>query len=162
MTMTIHMGTPLRRRWREARLDETLPKTELQARLLQLARAPLVRKDGCLLMKPLSVHVTGPEMLPDRTGYEAFVNHIHVGDYLDSPGRTRKARMDVLIRQGIKYALTLAERLTGLGEYRVLFCLDPDEPGVTVRFFERRDGEPWDTEDPNDIQSGEELLYIDT
>lgn len=63
--------------------------------------------------------------------------------------------------QGVKAAVRLSERLEGEGPYRVLLNLDAELPTMTLRFFERRQEEPWGAEDP-DAFPLEEVLMIYT
>lgn len=148
-------------RWRNEGLDGLLMAVALQPRLRALVEAPLVRNAGALVLEPLVAKSAGPEAFPDRTGYEAFINKIHVDDFLDDSGGEEPERVGELIRQGSKAAVDLAARLAKEGRYRVLLSLDAALPTMTLRFFERRDGEPWGAEDPDAYQL-EEVLMIDT
>ena len=65
------------------------------------------------------------------------------------------------MRQGARAALDLAKRLEVAGLYRVLLSLDPDARTMTLRFFERREGEPWGSSDP-DSYALEEVAMFDT
>ncbi|HEY2511927.1 MAG TPA: hypothetical protein VGI39_13755 [Polyangiaceae bacterium] len=145
-------------RWRDERLDDLLASVVLQPRLRALVEAPLVRKAGSLLLEPLVANAMGPEALQDRTGYEAFINKVHVEDFIDTGGGEQ---LGTLIRQGAKAAVELSRRLESEGRFRVLLSLDPDLPTMTMRFFGRRDGEAWGAEDPDAFQL-EEVLMIDT
>jgi hypothetical protein len=88
----------------------------LQPRLREIIQAPFVRKAGALLLEPLVAQVTGPEALQDRTGYEAFINKVHVDDLVDDVGTTNRDRLHVLVQQGAKGAIELSERLTAVQE----------------------------------------------
>src|SRR5215203_7516130 len=48
-----------------------------------------------------------PKNFPDLTGFECFVNHIHIEDQLDRPLSNETA----LLRQGIAFALETKTRL---------------------------------------------------
>ena len=162
----MRMSKSFRARWQQEGMDDLLNSIILQPRLRALVDTPLVRKAGGLLLEPLTAHATGPEAFQDRTGYEAFINKIHVDDFLDDPAKTNKDRLSVLIQQGAKAAVRLAERLEKEGPYRVLLSLDLpslDEglPTMALRFFERRIGEPWIDEDLDAYQL-EEIFIIDT
>ncbi|HEY2511925.1 MAG TPA: hypothetical protein VGI39_13745 [Polyangiaceae bacterium] len=146
-------------RWRDERLDDLLASVVLHPRLRALVEAPLVRKAGSLSLEPLVANATGPEALHDRTGYEAFLNKVHVEDFIDDTGGGEP--LGTLIRQGVKAAVELSRRLESEGRFRVLLSLDPDLPTMTLRFFGRRDGEAWGAEDPDAFQL-EEVLMIDT
>lgn len=134
--------------------------TVLQPRLRALVNAPLVRQAGGLLLEPLVSNTTGPDQFPDYTGYEAFINKVHVDDLIEVDG-TNSETLNELIRQGAKAAIELACRLENEGRFRVLLSLDPDSATATLRFFKRRDGEAWGADDPDAFQL-EEVLMIDT
>lgn len=68
------------------RLDDELGNIVLEPRLQAVIEAPLVRGAGGWVLEPLAAHAPGPEAFPDRTGYEAFVNKIHIDDFLDADG----------------------------------------------------------------------------
>jgi hypothetical protein len=156
----VRMSKSFARRWRDERLDEVLPSIVLSPRLRGVVEAPLVRKAGGLVLEPLAANATGPEAFQDRTGYEAFINKVHVDDLIDLIGSERE-RVRALIQQGTRAAVDLSRRLEGEGPFRVLLSLDPELPTMTLRFFERRNGEAWGAEDPDSFQL-EEVLMIDT
>lgn len=159
--MTMRMSRGFDARWKDAGLDECLETVALQPRLRGLIGAPLVRKAGALVLEPLVANATGPEAFEDRTGYEAFVNKIHIDDFIDDVSGGRSQGLATLIQQGVKAAIELSRRLEGEGRFRVLLSLDEEWPTMTLRFFERRDGEPWGEKDP-DAFPLEEVLMIDT
>ena len=142
-------------------MDDKLATIVLQPRLRTLVGAPLVRTSGSLVLEPLVANATGPEAFQDRTGYEAFVNKVHVEDFLDDAGGDGTEQLATLVRQGAKAALELSRRLEGAGKYRVLLSLDAELPTMTLRFFERREREPWGADDPDAFQL-EEVLMLDT
>jgi hypothetical protein len=141
--MMMRMSKGFGARWTDERMEDTLATVVLQPRLRALVGAPLVRRSGSLVLEPLVANATGPEAFQDRTGYEAFVNKVHVDDLLDDAGGAGTAQLEMLVRQGARAAVELSRRLESEGKYRVLLSLDPDLPTMTLRFFERRDGEPW-------------------
>ena len=142
-------------------MDELLATVTLQPRLREVLQAPFLRTAGCLLLESLAAGAADPEAFQDRTGYEAFINKIHIDDFIDDAGATSPERLGMLIQQGGKAAVELAARLTREGPYRVLLSLDPEADTSTLRFFERREGEPWGAEDPDAFQL-EEVMMIDT
>jgi hypothetical protein len=159
--MMMRMSKKFEKRWGEERMDETLPLVVLRPRLKELIRAAFVRRAGCLLLEPLAAQASGPEAFQDFTGYEAFINKVHIEDFIDIADETPGQHLHVLIQQGVKSATELAERLDKEGSYRVLLSLDAELPTITLRFFERREGEPWGADDPDAFQL-EEVLMIDT
>ncbi len=156
----IRMNRGLAKRWNEQRMAVSLATVTLQPRLLELVQTPFLRKDGCTLIEGFSEGSTGPEAFDDRTSYEAFINKVHVDDYIDAPGSTHPERVRILLEQGAKSALALADRLQGDGRYRVILSLDPEQPTATLRFYERREGEMWAADDPDEYPL-EEILMID-
>ena len=158
--MMIRMSKTFAARWKAAEMDGPAPGVVLDPRLATLIEAPFVRRAGCLLLEPLAMNATGADAFPDRTGYEAFINKLHVEDYVDEPSGTDD-RLVTLLRQGVRAAIDLSKRLELAGPYRVLLSLDPDERTVTLRFFERREGEPWGSGDP-DSYALEEVAMVDT
>ncbi len=157
----MRMSKGFRSRWETERLSELLPEIAVQPRLRALVQAPFVHGGGTLVLEPLLAHATGRESFQDATGYEAFINKIHVEDLIENSGTGHPERFRILIQQGTKAAIDLSERLKTEGNYRVLLSLDADLPTMTLRFFGRRKGEQWGAEDPDAYQL-EEVLMIDT
>src|SRR6476619_2327873 len=72
-------------------------------KLSQLLAQGFADLDGALVftaMRNIAQNVN-PQNFPDLTGFECFVNHIHVEDELDSPVPDQTA----LLKQGIALAL---------------------------------------------------------
>jgi hypothetical protein len=114
----------------------------LSAELHALAMSPLMDVEGALVLRALWQQPAKPSDPQDLTGYEALVNKIHVRDYAGGGSG------DDLLLQGIAYAEVLVSRLKDEGRpCRVFLGLDPDSSDVTVRFFVRRDQQPWNDED---------------
>lgn len=155
------MNKAFEARWKQSKLDNRLTMIELQPRLATLVNAPLIRTGGALVLQPLFSDATSADSFEDRTAYEAFVNKVHVEDFLDERWSDEAKDVTALLEQGSKAAVTLAARLQEYGSYRVLLSLDVDLPTTTMRFFERRGGEPWGADDPDEFQL-EEVLIIDT
>lgn len=158
--MKQRMSRAFQQRWQRERLEEVVVDTVLQPRLAAVVTAPFLRTASGLVLEPLSGGATGREAFPDWTSYEAFINKVHVDDLMDWPEVTPD-RLGELVQQGVKAAFVLANRLEGLGRYRIFVSLDVDSPGLALRFFERREGEAWGSEDP-DTYALEEVLMIDT
>jgi hypothetical protein len=156
----IRMSRSFEKRWRDAKMEETLSGIVLEPRLRNVVQAPFLREGGCLLLEPLVSNATSRDAFQDRTGYEAFIK-IHIDDFLDDVEGSIEDRVRVLVRQGGKAAIELGKRLNLEGSYRVLGNFDADLPTMSLRFFERRSGEAWGGDDP-DAFSLEEVLMIDT
>jgi hypothetical protein len=153
------MNPGFKKRWEDERLTIELDRVVLQPRLRVLIGAPFSSAhtdDGGLVLSPLAVDSTGPEFFPDRTGYEAFANKLHIEDYLDGDEANEPSE---LFRQGTKAAMELSRRLESKGAYRVMLSFDPDLPTMTLRFFKRRN-ELWGPEDAETYVI-EDLLIID-
>lgn len=133
-----------------------LSTAPIPERLRRLVTAPLVEDGGGLFLQPLLGRaVVSVGALPDRTGREAFVNKFHVGDFVDD------VSLNALCTAGTRAALLLSRRLADEGSYRVILSVDGDGLAVTMRFFERRPGETWGPDNPDDLKH-EGALYIDT
>lgn len=95
---------------------------------------------------------------PDLTGFECFVNHIHVEDQLDRPVSTEIA----LLRQGIAFALETETRLCSKfprKRFKVIVASTAHACGV--RFHLNRPGEQWLTSDL-DSYAKEAILVLET
>ena len=81
-----------------------------------------------------------PENFPDLTGFECFVNHIHVEDELDSPVPDQTA----LLKQGIALALATKSQLRSIFSGRLFrVIVAATAYGCGVRFHLVRPGEDW-------------------
>jgi hypothetical protein len=141
-----------------ARLDELLKeatRTPLAQPLKALAAAPVVNLNGAWVLEKLVAPGLGTPQKDDLTGFEALTNKIHVSDYLPA----RSGGHDYLI-QGVKYSLALADALRKVGvPFRIVLSRDPDTHDVTVRFFVRREGPVWGSDDPEAYQHEEVIQW---
>jgi hypothetical protein len=81
----------------------------LSKRLSELLSKGFTDLDGAVVftaMRNTAERVT-PDNFPDLTGFECFVNHIHVEDHIDNSILDRAA----LLRQGIAFALATESRI---------------------------------------------------
>lgn len=147
--------------WQSERIDELLTGIALQPNLRNLVESSFIKDARGTFLEEFAQPNIPMASFPDRTGYEAFTNKFHIDDFITLPGTTASQNLSILFQQGIKAALRIAERLKREGKYRVILSLDVDVPTMTLRFFERRPGEPWGEEDPNAFQL-EDVLIIDT
>jgi len=77
---------------------------------------------------------------PDRTGYECFVNHIHIEDYLENGGLHPLE----MLGRGIALARELKIRLGQLhGDKHFRIIVAFDGSSCTVRFHTVRPDEEW-------------------
>lgn len=155
----MRMSKTFKVRWQAERIHEALETVVLNTHLRALVEAPLIRIEGCLVLAPLVRQATGPAAFQDRTGYEAFINKVHVEDFVDDLNTAGHGSLRELILQGVKAAVLLSKRLENEGKFCVLLSLDPDFPSLTLRFFERRDGQSWGLQDPDEYPL-EEILMI--
>jgi hypothetical protein len=71
---------------------------------------------------------------PDRTGYECFVNHVHIDDYVSD------ASPPALAALGVAFAERLCDALTAHGG-KFAVIVSSDDTSCSVRFHRLRDGE---------------------
>ena len=120
----------------ELNLLESRGCCELPAALVDVVKEGLLEEDGCVLLRSLyarSKSVPRSNFL-DRTGYECFVNHLHI-DVCDA-------------KDGINIGLTFFAAIERLCSDRgvdvpITGILSFDEVGLTVRFHVVRFGERW-------------------
>jgi hypothetical protein len=134
---------------------------QLSRKLVELLDAGFTRADGCVLQAALEKLRGNANIddFPDRTGYECFVNHIHVEDYFDEDGSFGQiARLG----QGIAFANDLKERLSSFSaDENFRLIVSSDESSCSVRFHVIRNGEEWLSPDLNSYQQ-EAILVLDT
>lgn len=142
-------------------IDPLMPDASLDARLLELVGRGVVERDGCWLLAETSESGTSTPRaaFPDSTGYEAFMNHIHIEDVLElEPERDQ----GWLLRQGVMYARVLRDLLAPLGVFRIVVAAQMGASGgCGVRFYRRRRGEVWLTDDLEQYRE-DAILVIDT
>lgn len=140
------MNTAMARNWE--RIHELLANTPLTDALQHLVEeSPSMVGDALVLKSLLHNDYIIPSDL-DTTGIEAFVNKIHISDYIPSHnGR------DYQLVQGIIFAKSVAASLAHMDKpTRVILSRDPESEEVTVRFFVRRPYEPWGSDDPEQYE----------
>jgi hypothetical protein len=115
---------------------------ELSRKLSQVLAAGFTDLSGAIVFtatRSIAKSVQ-PENFPDLTGFECFVNHIHVEDQLDGP----LADPSFLLKQGIAFALATENRLrsTFPGKpFRLIVAATAYSCGA--RFHVARSGEEW-------------------
>ncbi len=166
-------------------LNKTGPLSE---NLRNLINSDLIKTDGCTfftVLKDLSPNAT-LKSFTDLTGYECFVNHIHLEDYIE----TSHISLKELLRAGIIYVRGLYDKLLNFSpdeHYRIILSVshsdidsdvlsdttedrelwlhdDLNEYGnfdCNVRFHMIRNGESWLSDDLNKYKD-EALLVLDT
>jgi hypothetical protein len=155
--MSMRMNRRMLRRWRDMRLDETLPHVVLQPRLAALIHAPFTRREGCLIFGSMATtNLTLKDHL-NRIEFQIAVNDVHLTDYIDAP-----APLISLLQQGVKAAMELAWRLQDEGDYQVVLSFQYDDyMGGNLRFYECRSGERGIADDIEEYELND-VLVIDT
>jgi hypothetical protein len=113
---------------------------ELDPRLAAILADGFLELGDCVVLahEEGSVEAARIESYPDATGFEAFINHLHLDDELELP-----ATDPLVLEQAGRYVTELAELLES--EY-------PDErfaviiavgDSCVVRFHKQRSGESW-------------------
>lgn len=100
----------------------TLPGT-LPAKLAKIGNGRLMFADGCIFAQVLYQHRGNAtlEAFPDETGYECFVNHIHLDDYADDIVEQLRLALTLMRRikinwRGSKYSKLPAEFIVSANE----------------------------------------------
>jgi len=118
---------------------------ELPQKLARIASEKLIAQEGCYFAKSLYLRKgrANLAMFPDATGYECFVNHIHVDDYTEPHSVLGQLRM----------ALSLIDQCRGCwlhsqsDQLPIRFIVSCDESSCTFRFHVIRAGQKWEADD---------------
>ena len=117
---------------------------ELDPRLAAILADGFLELGDCVVLahEAGSVAAAPIDSYPDATGFEAFINHMHLEDELELP-----AADPTVLAQAGRYATELADRLERAfpGETFVLIIGLGDS--CTVRFHKLRSGESWIADD---------------
>jgi len=140
----------------EVRRENLDDPRALPQRLLSVLNGGFVEEDQCVFLSFLKREApVGRLDFPDCTGYECFVNHIRVEDYLENGGLPP---LEVLGR-GLALARELKSRLSRLHEgkhFRIIVAFNGST--CTVRFHTVRPDEEWVDKSP--IGYAEEAIAI--
>ena len=113
----------------------------LPQKLLALLNGGFIETEQCIFLALLKKDAPVNRLdFPDRTGYECFVNHIHVEDYLENGGLPPLE----MVGRGIALARELKERLSrqhGSKHFRIIVAFNGST--CTVRFHTARPDEEW-------------------
>jgi hypothetical protein len=141
---------------REENLDD--PKA-LPQKLLALLNAGFMEEEQCLFLSALKKGTPVKRVdFADRTGYECFVNHIHVEDYLENGGLPPLE----LLGRGIALARELKARLSQVHarkHFRIMVTFRG--PTCEVRFHTIRPDEEWVEKDASSYP-GEAIAVFET
>lgn len=126
-------------------------KSKLEESLAQLTSDGFVEKDGCVFLKSLFIlqsHYT-EKYFVDNTGYECFVNSIHIDDYVDG---------DYLIQ----CVLFMDHVINELEIHKIngsfTFILSETQFGANFKFHLTREKEVWINS--HDVDKFEEPLFL--
>ncbi len=104
-------------------------------------RPTLTTVEGSILLKPGSEQAKSIEdQFPDKTGLEAFLNHVHF--------RLDESRESLL--KCLQYATDLEEELTRIGagrKFLILISVQEQDRDCVVRFHQVRPNERWTADD---------------
>ena len=115
---------------------------DLPAKLSDLLSAGFVDQGGCVFFAQFAKRTSGANRsdFPDLTGYECFVNHVHIDDYVED------ADAQTLAALGVTFARRLCELLSARSdEFNII--VGSDELSCSVRFHRLRAGEAWLSDD---------------
>lgn len=125
----------------------------LASGLAELLRGELVEEKGCWFLVSLreGAKTVSLASFPDRTGFECFVNHIQMRDFVEDSGVTE------YLRQGLSWADGLRRKLEGHGRFTIVVSCDHTD--CSVRFHHVRPSEGWLTEELDSYRA-ESVLVI--
>jgi hypothetical protein len=113
-----------------------IEKIQLESKLARIADGGIVSVDNSFLLRELANVKTNAtqENFPDKTGYECFINHVHIEDYVIEHFSTQAAIFAAsVLRRWI------AEKFNG----HLVAIISSDEESTTVRFHHKRSNEFW-------------------
>jgi len=127
----------------------------LAENLLELLASGVVIDDGCAFLAALQIRGGNSRLdsFPDRTGYECFINSIHIDDYVTSD----------FVLQACLFVEALFESWRGgegTGCRKLQAIISCDEFGAVVKFCLVRDGESWLSDDLEKYEEG--ILVADS
>lgn len=131
----------------------------LDPALARLLEPGVVQVDGCwLLASRTNSSPATLRQFPDRTGYEAFINHLHVADVLEEGAEESAARV---LSQAIAFARAIEALVAPHGAFEIVVGVDKESPSdCHVRFYRRRPGETWVAQDLEGYE-GEGILVLE-
>lgn len=128
-------------------------KVESSEGLKKLLKDGFKEKDGCIYYKRYVPEGPISSDLIDKTGNEVFYNKIQIDDFSSHFENIE----NVHLREGISFALTLADKLILIkGDFNIYVIYD--EVYCTIVFHKRRPNEYWLIEDLNQYKNDAILL----
>ena len=119
----------------------------LHGELEEISEEGFIRRENCFVLKSLALAGTNAKVedFTDCTGFECFVNHIHIDDFVD----------DELIEQAALYIERVLSMWNKSGNERPMNAIMSwAEDGVSVRFHLCRPDEQWLMYDLEGYQEG--------
>jgi hypothetical protein len=122
-------------------------ETPLPDRLSAVLASGLAEREACVFLAAMLEKCSSvkPQDFSDQTGYECFVNHIHIDDYGESD----------MLRVAVAFMARVSDLLRETYvnvEFRGLISVD--ESGVTARFHRLRAGQEWLSSDLEGYEEG--------
>ena len=154
------MNQRMRNSLRQSNPSDFVSREKLTAALSQILAQGFTELGGAIVFtagRAIGENVE-PRNFPDLTGFECFVNHIHVEDQLVPAVSNEVA----LLRQGIAFALKTETRLRSefpQKPFKVIVASTAH--GCGVRFHVNRQGEQWLNSDL-DGYAEEAILVLET
>jgi hypothetical protein len=158
--MNIKMNSVMKSLYTEVEPGRITDTANLSSELLAIVEPGFIVVDGAVLLKTQEKFVNNikPDNFPDLTGYECFVNHMHIEDYLGDAELDSNA----LLKQGIALANKIVEALSSLFPDKLFKAIvAANESGCSVRFHLIRSGENWLSDDL-DKYGQEAILVLET
>lgn len=117
---------------------------ELAPKLAAVLATGVEDVDGCVVLRAFheSTARTTIASCHDETGFEAFINHVHIEDYLP-PG----AAQDAVVEQASEFIRQLAGELRAAHPDRDFRIIVAVSDACTVRFHTDRYGQSWLADD---------------
>lgn len=156
----MRLNLAMQRFLERCRIDPMDPP-QLDAALARLLQPGIVQVEGSWLLasQVQSSQPTQHQHFPDRTGYEAFINHLHIADILEAGAEESTAR---ILSQAVAFARGLEALVAPHGPFEIVVAIDKESPSdCNVRFYRRRPGETWIADDLEGYKE-EGILVLDT
>ncbi len=142
-------------------VEDVVNNLPLAPQLQSLVVAPLREYEGGVFLEPLfnKAAIGAKTHSYDLTGWECFVNHVHIDDYIGAHQESDEEPIDVLL-QGLKFAVELIKKLKKYKPEEVVFriIVSYSDYACTVRFHEIRENESWLSDSLENYS--EEALYV--
>jgi hypothetical protein len=125
----------------EVRAENLDDPRALPQKLLAVLNAGFVEQEQCVFLAQLKKNVQVQRLdFSNCTGYECYVNHLHMEDYLENGGLPPLE----MLGRGLAFAYELKERLAALEgrrHFRIIVAFNGST--CTVRFHTLRHEEEW-------------------